>query len=956
MSDDGGSRPGEEEEYGGGDEEQFENNYRLGDGDYRQSGAGEEENPDEPPGDEEMFEDVSPEERNRYLAGSGMASSGGDDGMGGPGDGGPDNQDPDDMGDGMGAYEEEVPGLGRQNDSDDEDDIPEYANEQNKNLAENIKTQKKETKKIILKIDELAGRLKELKTHQKFLLIELKNTEMKIELKKEQADSEKHLSQLADREIGKITADLRRLDAEAVETQDRLNDIQQQIFKGNEELEKLKLEITWNKEEKLQWISAENQKEKDNMALAKYKRMDDNKIKDLSLQLERLTIAMNTKQAALDKEVTETQAIQIEIDKKAEEFKQLRATRNKYYTMWDESIQAIGQRHDSTLKITTRNVEIQIIINKNLELLEEKKKQLSREVKSNKDKEKEILMLDKEIEKKKNEYEKLMKEQIELDADVKINKNTLSADSSRQAQTKNNVEMMMQELQIRKQRLTNAEKKYKAQVEILKSEKSIEQAAIEMEQRVAEDYEAIQKALLKMDAKIKERKENTYKRQAELMKLRESEAHLYSEIQGTMAANRNLQSQITKLQQEISRQHELLYNAAYQIQFLERKVAKANGEKTSKETTELTEKIKDAQNKHDIAKAELDTLTKALRTLTDEKRKLERDIKAGEEAKERYTSVIEKLNLENDMTLQELEKITNKKKDTMVQHNIMKLEILKIQGRLKNAQDQVFDLENKKNQLELGLSEREKEVEVHRGVLLAEFKAAEQEKHKIAVELSNIKSIVSNNKIKYESLVQKKVGSNGVNIYEHSQAYYMIKAGQEKEELQRREDELKAQIGKAMSELNALINTRNHLINQNANYRDKFINKGWSEKEVELKVSLDEQLKVVGDNLMKKRKEFDRTNAEIERLTMEFNERQSMANSNRMRWEELTSELNSCQQENQRQTEKLTRAQGFYQKSVEKIKKKKLDVEDIEENSAQITMAKIEQATNVRKTLLSAVQ
>lgn len=956
MSDDGGSRPGEEEEYGAGEEEQFEGNYRLGDGDYRQSGAGEEENLEEQPGDEEMFDDASPEERNRYLAGSGMASSGGDDGMGPPDNGGPDNQDPDDMADGMGAYEEEVPGLGRQNDSDDEDDIPEYANEQNKNLAENIKTQKKETKKIILKIDELTGRLKELKTHQKFLLIELKNTEMKIELKKEQADSEKHLSQLADREIGKITADLRRLDAEAVETQDRLNDIQQQIFKGNEELEKLKLEITWNKEEKQQWNSAETQKEKDNMALAKYKRMDDNKIKDLSLQLERLTIAMNTKQAALDKEVTETQAIQIEIDKKAEEFKQLRASRNKYYMMWDDAIQAIGQRHDSTLKITTRNVEIQIIINKNLELLEEKKKQLSREAKSNKDKEKEIQMLDKDIEKKKIEYEDLMKKYIELEADVKINKNTLSADSSRQAQTKSNVEMMMQELQIAKQRLTNAEKKYKAQVEILKSEKSIEEAAIEMEKRVAEDCEAIEKALVKMDAKIKERKKNTYKRQAELMKLRESEAHLYSEIQGTMAANRNLQSQITKLQQEISRQHELLYNAAYQIQFLERKVAKANGEKTSKETTELTEKIKDAQNKHDIAKTELDTLNKALRTLTDEKRKLERDIKSGEEAKERYTSVIEKLNLENDMTLQELEKITNKKKDTMVQHNIMKLEILKIQSRLKNAQDQVFELENKKNQLELGLSEREKEVEVHRGVLLAEFKAAEQEKHKIAVELSNIKSIVSNNKIKYESLVQKKVGSNGVNIYEHSQAYYMIKAGQEKEELQRREDELKAQIGKAMSELNALINTRNHLINQNANYRDKFINKGWSEKEVELKVSLDEQLKVVGDNLMKKRKEFDRTNAEIERLTMEFNERQSMANSNRMRWEELTSELNNSQQENQRQTEKLTRAEGFYQKSVEKIKKKKLDVEDIEANSAQITMAKIEQANNVKKTLLSAVQ
>ena len=59
------------------------------------------------------------------------------------------------------------------------------------------------------------------------------------------------------------------------------------------------------------------------------------------------------------------------------------------------------------------------------------------------------------------------------------------------------------------------------------------------------------------------------------------------------------------------------------------------------------------------------------------------------------------------------------------------------------------------------MQEREKEIMVHRDVLLAEHKAAEEERHKIAVELAERKNKVKNQKIKYESLVQKNKASNG---------------------------------------------------------------------------------------------------------------------------------------------------------------------------------------------------
>ena len=60
---------------------------------------------------------------------------------------------------------------------------------------------------------------------------------------------------------------------------------------------------------------------------------------------------------------------------------------------------------------------------------------------------------------------------------------------------------------------------------------------------------------------------------------------------------------------------------------------------------------------------------------------------------------------------------------------------------------------------------------------MAEHKAAEEERHKIAVELAERKNRVKNLKIKYESLVQKnKSGESDKDVEEHSQAYYVIKA------------------------------------------------------------------------------------------------------------------------------------------------------------------------------------
>lgn len=87
------------------------------------------------------------------------------------------------------------------------------------------------------------------------------------------------------------------------------------------------------------------------------------------------------------------------------------------------------------------------------------------------------------------------------------------------------------------------------------------------------------------------------------------------------------------------------------------------------------------------------------------------------------------------MATTDLEKVQGLKEKTLVQHDCKKLEIKILRGKVNTEADRVYGLENRKYQLEMSMEEREKEIQVHKDILVSESKAAEEERHKVAVEL-----------------------------------------------------------------------------------------------------------------------------------------------------------------------------------------------------------------------------
>ena len=169
--------------------------------------------------------------------------------------------------------------------------------------------------------------------------MELVHTQSLVDVKNKEIESEEHLKQVAERQSGRLKNEIEKLEQRVADQQDRLNNIQNMIFKANEKMDQFKLEMNWNQEELEQWALAARQKEEDNLTLEKYRRADEAKIKELTLNIEKLTIEVARKAKELEQGVTETQSAQIELDKTAEEFTRLQAERHQLYLQWQDTVE-----------------------------------------------------------------------------------------------------------------------------------------------------------------------------------------------------------------------------------------------------------------------------------------------------------------------------------------------------------------------------------------------------------------------------------------------------------------------------------------------------------------------------------------------------------------------------------------------------------------------------------------
>ncbi len=147
----------------------------------------------------------------------------------------------------------------------------------------------------------------------------------------------------------------------------------------------------------------------------------------------------------------------------------------------------------------------------------------------------------------------------------------------------------------------------------------------------------------------------------------------------------------------------------------------------------------------------------------------------------------------------------------------------------------------------------------------------------------------------------------------------MIKAAQEKEELQRYGDELDGKIRKCEKEIKALANTLDHLKMRNKNYRDKF-QQGAEGADLEKKQILEDQCRAASETLFKKRRELQKLQKDYDedaRRLMEIKTKQQQLSKQS---DDMNNQRDRIEKEIGDQMEKVSRAQKSLQAKLNNVR------------------------------------
>lgn len=739
------------------------------------------------------------------------------------------------------------------------DDLPLFANAEARQLDLEIKEKDKKLESVVTSIFDMKERVKIMKEHFHNVQQEVDHTNALVSSKRMETQTESHLQQLTSRLLGRSKAESNILISETEKQQERLNQLQNQIFSANEKMDEFKMQMNWNQEELDQWAVAAHQKEEDNLALQKYTRADEIKIKELNLNVEQLSKDLILKRQALENEVTDTQAKQMELDRIADEFRQMHSERQVLVAQWQETIESmkardqkinqVGEKY-SVARAERAKMEVKVL---------GQQKRLQAQIKENEEVEAKSELLSRTVSRKREDMVNGAAKLVDYRNELESLKNELMSAAEGLVASRAQNANKAREIEEKRVQVERERQKYKESKQRMEDSK---QATAQAEQTVKEaedELEAAEKQLLSQQTRLKFLKDNLLKETQHVNELKRLEATLRSEISGTKSATRNMDGQLVQLDKDAARQQELLYNAEFQIQQIERKVARGMGERSDEEKKILKAMITQSEER-------LADIKEKRKVMLAQARKLLNELVAARMRKEdlvlRKSSLSEKMNeleLENRMVDEEVRRDTRVKEEMVVQNDVLRLEVRRLRGLLSLKADAVYSLENRKQQLALSMEERKEEIAVHRDVLRAELRTIQDEKHNATMDLRSREIFVDRLKARYEASSMMQGQDEG-----QSQSYYIIKAAQKREELRRQGDELDTEISKCEREIRALQTTLDHLNARNVAFRASFQKVDISGDEGEVLRQLEERSKLAKESLFRKKKELQRLVSDFE--------------------------------------------------------------------------------------------
>ncbi|KAL2610629.1 hypothetical protein R1flu_029202 [Riccia fluitans] len=635
--------------------------------------------------------------------------------------------------------------------------LPAFANEENVILHDTVLETELALRRAEEAVEEQDDRAAIMEEHMKRVQQEILFSQSRHEAKRREIATEQHLFKMSTFETGRLKAEMSKMGKEAEEIANRLRQFRTSIFQANEKLDQFRLLMHWNKEELEQWSQAAKQKDEDNAAMEKYTKSDDYRIYELQQEEVKAATELSNLQQALDAEVTETRSYQIQLDKTAILFRELHQQRQKVIKMWETTVEAIHARDESIHQVAEEFAENKVRIQKKKHQLDAMQKALFKQLDTNKDLERMIRDAEHEVVKargismKEIESSKGMEEQNDL---IKINhlksQAELAVQIAMKAQAEEDLEVKKKKVIVAKERHERALKKVEEENDHLDT---VEKRAQELGKLLIREENEVKEA----KKRVVELQEKHFKATEELHALRVAEKETLHEITGGKSQIRHLSHNITRLEQNMTRQEEILYTLDFQIQSLERKVARASGERSDLEEQQTSKTIRDLEK--------------------------ELDDKKDEEA------------------LVDSQVAQTEKEEKMLDHDLLQMEVNRLSDILNMKADGVFTMESIKQKLITCMEDHKREINGRREKSKAQLKLIHDELHNLMIQRKRLILQIDKLQKKYQTLISRVKMEDGT---VRSANYYVIKAAQERQLLEAEVPKLEEEVNKVRADVKLL--------------------------------------------------------------------------------------------------------------------------------------------------------
>ncbi|NWQ63001.1 CCD39 protein, partial [Neopipo cinnamomea] len=729
------------------------------------------------------------------------------------------------------------------------------ANAENKELEDELQKMQKEKANLRNELTNLEERIEAMTAHLKNVRQDLSFSQYLYSARENEIETEQHFKALAEREYGRLKSDLKRLQNELISLGEKKNRQENTISKTIQKLEDLKQQMNCDEEVLESWLKELNRTDNDALAIQKYAQQDEGKLGALTFQVEKLTTQANQKRRALDNELTETlTAQQMELDRAAEDFRRVHQERQEVIRQWENAIQQMQKRDQQIDHCALLIAEIKQEIRKKEIVLKEKTAFLVNETLNNMEYEKKISSAERKANSLRIEYQTQEANRVRLQDELEALKSTVGRTASDLESLRIQVTNLKKEIQKKQARLSfiieeniNLSDKLKL---VTEETLSSEEKALRME----EILKAEEKAIEEKENEMRQLKDLLFKKNQDLKVQKDKEKVALSEIEGAQKSLRNLQCRLHRLDAEVFKQQELIYNQDFYIQRIQRRLARLEGEVNSNEKEILEAKVAELKKTLEEKKNAYDVLQAQYRKLQNDVQFMRRTIhKTGEETSALVVK-IDELNLYNERSIQDLKKAKALKQDMMVENNLLKLELKRLKDTLCNKTEKVLSMEKQRLELNKAIAERNEEIKIHKAMLESQIRLVEQERQRRSAEFQECLSKIDKLRRRYEIFTLAMMPPEGEE--QKSQAYYVIKAAQEKQALQQEGDDLEAKICKAEKEIVALENTLCVLNNCNSNFRNSFKDVTETSEEREETLKLEEEKRVADETYRCKRRQI----------------------------------------------------------------------------------------------------